>query len=280
MKLFKLLSIMSHKFKEDNLSAFAAEATLFIIMSAVPFLILLMTLLKYTTLTEDVLLSIMYNITPLTLQSSFQDLISQMYDNTTTTFILITLLSILWAAGKGFVSIIDGLNAVYKISSKKNWIIVRLLAISYTIIFLITIILSLLGYILSTQLYSLLVYYFPLISGFLDQAFNYRIIFSIVLFTFLFTFLYVIIPRRKARIRYQIPGAFLSAIGWTFFSYFFSIYVEYSQNLSFMYGSLTSIVCTMLWLYTCMYIFLVGAEFNLLLEKGKKIREKQTLLNE
>lgn len=47
-------------------------------------------------------------------------------------------------------------------------------------------------------------------------------------------------------------------------SYIFSIYVDFSSGLSYMYGSLTSIIITMLWLYFCMNIFFFGAELNVL----------------
>ena len=47
-------------------------------------------------------------------------------------------------------------------------------------------------------------------------------------------------------------------------SYIFSIYVDFSSGLSNMYGSLTSIIVTMLWLYFCMNIFFLGAELNIL----------------
>lgn len=38
--------------------------------------------------------------------------------------------------------------------------------------------------------------------------------------------------------------------------------MEYSPGLANMYGSLTTIVLVMLWLYFCMYIILIGAEIN------------------
>lgn len=41
-----------------------------------------------------------------------------------------------------------------------------------------------------------------------------------------------------------------------------------------MYGSLTTIVIIMLWLYFCMYILLLGGEVNVLLEQ--EINEEDT----
>jgi membrane protein len=56
-------------------------------------------------------------------------------------------------------------------------------------------------------------------------------------------------------------------VGWMGFSFVFSLYIKYSSKLSLIYGSLTTLVCVILWLYVCMYIFLVGAEVNLYYEQ-------------
>ena len=45
MKLFASIAVIANKVKEDYVSAFAAQAALFVIMSFVPFLILLLTLI-------------------------------------------------------------------------------------------------------------------------------------------------------------------------------------------------------------------------------------------
>ena len=39
------------------------------------------------------------------------------------------------------------------------------------------------------------------------------------------------------------------------------------EGFSDMYGSMTTIVLIMLWLYLCMYVILLGGEVNALLEK-------------
>ena len=46
MRIFTEISIISRKIRDDNVSAFAAQSTLFIILSFFPFLMLLMTLVQ------------------------------------------------------------------------------------------------------------------------------------------------------------------------------------------------------------------------------------------
>ena len=81
------------------------------------------------------------------------------------------------------------------------------------------------------------------------------------LFTFFFALLYMVLPSRRAGFADQLPGALFAAAGWYLFSYGFSIYIEYSHAFN-MYGSLTTLVLLMFWLYFVMYIVLIGMELN------------------
>lgn len=277
-KLFNLCMDFSKKMKNDRLGAYASESTLFIIMSFVPFIMLLITLLRYTPITENWLTQAVVNLTPDAFDATFVSLIHQMYTSINPAAFLLMIVSILWAAGKGFHSIIDGLNSVYQIDEKRNWFIIRLVSILYTLIFIIVIIVVLALYVLGHTIRDSILVSFPELSALFDAFLQLRIVIVIALLTIFFTLLYIFIPRRYHEFRSTIPGAVVSAIGWAGFSYFFSLYVEYSKNLALLYGSLTTIVCTMLWLYTCMYIFLFGAEVNVFFAKwiGKiTVRHKE-----
>jgi len=78
----------------------------------------------------------------------------------------------------------------------------------------------------------------------------------------LFTAMYVYLPARRQRGRQMWLGALVAAVGWEVFSLVFSVYVERFSNLSVTYGSLTSVVVLMLWLYACMYLLFLGAAVN------------------
>ena len=68
----------------------------------------------------------------------------------------------------------------------------------------------------------------------------------------------------------QIPGAIFSSIAWIITSYIFSIYVDIFKGFTNTYGSLTSIILVMMWVYVCMYIILLGAELNIFIKKYNK----------
>ena len=55
--------------------------------------------------------------------------------------------------------------------------------------------------------------------------------------------------------------------------FFYSLYIKYSPNASYIYGGLAAICLIMLWLYFCMIIFLCGAEVNKLWAAYKEDRD-------
>ena len=266
-KLVQLFTDFSNKMKEDRLAAYASESALFIIMGFVPFVMLLITLLKFTPISEEWLTQAASNICPDAFDATIISIIHQMYASVNWGAFVLIIFSVLWTAGKGFHSLIDGLNSVYRITEKRNWFLIRAVSILYTLIFIVVIIVCLGLYVLGHTIRDDLLGSFPTLSNVFTALLHFRILIVIALLTLLFTLLYIFIPRRYHEFRSTLPGAVVAAIGWTGFSYFFSLYVEYSGNLVLLYGSLTTIVCAMLWLYTCMYIFLFGAEVNIFFAK-------------
>ena len=81
-----------------------------------------------------------------------------------------------------------------------------------------------------------------------------------------FLMVYKMLPNRKASVKNQFPGSIMSAVGWSLLSFGISVYVDYFNGFS-MYGSLTTIILVMMWLYFGVYILLVCAEVNKMYEE-------------
>ena len=99
---------------------------------------------------------------------------------------------------------------------------------------------------------------------------NLRLLWQILILFAVFWLMYIFVPNRKVKFRTQIPGAAFAAIGWYVLSWAFSIYLDVFKNFSVIYGSLTSIMLLMIWVYWSMYVLLLGAEINALIEKKKQ----------
>ena len=108
---------------------------------------------------------------------------------------------------------------------------------------------------------------FPFLDRLVTTIISMRLLISLGLLSLVFLMLYKFIPNRKATFRSQLPGAVLSAVCWSTFSFFFSIYLDFFNNAANMYGSMTTIVLILLWMYFCMIFVMIGAQVNYYFEE-------------
>ena len=249
------------KLNDDCIDAYSAQAAFFIMLSFITFIILLLSLLKYVPVSESEFIDMATEAIPLYIKPIIVTIIEEAY-NHSAGFLSISIVAAIWSSAKGFLSLNKGLNRVYNVEETRNYIILRIRACVLTLILVLSIILSLGLIVFGNYLQSRIDMYLPIISVIVHTILKMKAIYMPIIFVTIFVIIYTVIPNRKMRIRNQIPGALICAAAWYGFSFFFSIYVEYSSNLSKMYGSLTTLILAMLWLYFCMYIILICAEIN------------------
>lgn len=91
---------------------------------------------------------------------------------------------------------------------------------------------------------------------------------TLIALTLLIAAMYAYLPNRRRRFVSQLPGAAVTAMSWSLFSYAFSIYLEFRGGYASIYGSLTTVVMIMLWLYFCMWLIFFGAMLNVYFEEN------------
>lgn len=75
------------------------------------------------------------------------------------------------------------------------------------------------------------------------------------------TLIYSFLPNRRSSIRFGIPGAAVTAIGYSLAQVAFGIYTAHA-NVFQIYGTLSAIFALMLWVYYVCVIFLYGAHVS------------------
>ena len=224
------------------------------------------TFIRYTPLTYNLVRDAIIGFVPNNLQSFLLGILGDVYMRSSA-IAPITAVIALWSAGKGMQSITNGLNTIYHVKETRNWLITRIYSVVYTMLFVISLIVSLTLLVLGTRIQAAIAKHFPFIGDILGRIIGARTLLVFAVLFFVFLFLYKVLPNRKATFKSQIPGAFITAVAWSVFSYGFSIYFELVPNFSNMYGNLAAIIMVMLWLYGCMNLVLYGAETNAYFEK-------------
>lgn len=249
------------KMGNDRVRAHSAEAAFFIIMSIFPILMILLTLVQYTPLTqEDVILTI-EEITPFAVTEMLEPMVESIFRQSTALLSWSAIVAV-WVAGKGIMGLTDGLNSIYRIEETRNYIVVRLRAACYTLVMVVALVVSLAILVFGYTLQRYLRRWLPILDQYQDTLIVLPTAIALVVLALLFVLLYMFLPNRRRTFRSQFPGAVFTSVAWTVFSYAFSIYLEYAGNMSVLYGSLTTLVVVMLWLYFCMYLLFIGAEIN------------------
>lgn len=264
---FRLVALFGRKIKEDHVEAYSAQASFFIIISFFPFIMLLLSIVQYFKIGESTTLKILTQMFPTAINSMLVSVFYEVYHTETSrTLISVTAISTLWSAGKGFLAIMKGLNSVFEIKETRRYFLLRAISAIYTLIFAIMIIATMILFVFGNRLYFWIEQKIPVLR---DTAFiiiSLRTLLGMVVLIVFFLMIYSFVPNRSSKLMNELPGAMVTAVGWMGFSYAFSYYIDNFSNYSSMYGSLTAVVLFMLWMYFCMYILFIGAEFNLLFE--------------
>lgn len=277
VEIYQTVGRFSKKIQQTSISAYSGQAAFMLILSFFPFLMFLLALLRYTPLSEDLLLSSMNSYFPASFRSLIAEIVNGIYRNQSPSILPVTVLTAVWLSSKSFLSLTAGLNSVYEITETRNYFVVRLLSMVYMILFALLVLGSLALLVFGNLLYFELTSHFPILEHFLLQMISLRSLASFVIMLLFFTVMYKTIPNTKLRLADQFPGALLATTGWMAFSFLFSYYVDHISNYASFYGTMTMIALLMIWLYACMYILFFGGLLNYIL-KEHRIRDYIALL--
>ena len=259
-KIYLIFRDFARQLTRDNINAFASSTAFFFFLSLMPTLIILCSFLPFTPLTEGDLITAVTSVAPEFLEPIVVSLIKQMYDQSVGT-LPIAVLVMIWSCGKGMLALMRGLNVVNGVSEDRNYLFLRLEASFYMVITVISLLVSLGLSVFGEVVMHTVIRMFPHIGELFSFLMHFRFVFVWVLLTIIFTVTYRYVPNKKLKMRYQIPGAAFASIGWNVFSFCFSVYVENFNGMS-VYGSLSTIIIMMFWMYCCIYILLIGANLN------------------
>lgn len=261
-------SWFSSKLRRDRIDAFSAQVSYFIIISFIPFMLFVLTLLQSVNVNGDNLLNAALRILPASVAGFLGDIFSEKREGFT--LLSIAAVTCIWSASAAMLALIKGLGAVFG-SKSRNYFWLRFLSVVFTAAFAVVLAFTCVLLIFGNTIYNN-------ILGLMDARFvkifvDFKSVIGFVILTVFFTFSYKVLPlRNTTKIRWCFIGGCLTSGAWVLYSFLFSVFVENFANYSNVYGSLAALVILMLWLYFCMYIMFVGGEVAVWLEKGS-IRE-------
>ncbi len=261
------------KAKNDELYGIAGHSSLFLVISFFPLVLLIISLLQYTHLNANDIEKLL-EYAP-SINNSFASSIKEIFEGKSVAALSISAISLVWSASASIFSIMRGLNHVYEKKETRNYFLVRASAIVYTLLFVISLIITLGLLVFGSSIFEMIASFLPFLKEleFITILFGKTVAFLLIVM--LFDLLYTLIPNRPSLPLFELPGALFSAFGWYAFSFFYSLYIDNFSRLPSLYGSIAAIVLLLVWLYFCMYIFFLGAELNIVLEEEGAFKKRR-----
>ena len=262
----KVKEQMNHR----EIKALPEQIAFNLIMAIVPLLVVIVQLGTYLSLNTDL---VKYLITAYAPQE-VQQLLLYLFDTTSapqsgTLFVLLTAISFFWLISKGFYGISIAANTTYQVPLMKFAYLERIFSfmmLCFMILLLVVaIILALFGQAIISLVFHLL--NIQVDSYMIILLNTLRSTISFISYFSFFVLLFYLSPTIKIKIHEIIPGALVTAVGWSVASIGFSFYVNYIANYNKFYGSLSVIIILLFWLYILGYTIMIGLQVNYILKR-------------
>ena len=262
--MFKqLLEKLVLRLRYDDITAYAAQISFYLLLSLFPLLILLATALTQTDwINMEQLLQMLRssNLFPNMALSVVEDTFSEL--RLPTGSLSFYIIVVIWSASRGIRAVMNGIHMPFRTREAHGIILRFFLSVFYTICFVIMMVLFAILVVFGDGLFTWLSSVFRisfLVSG-LVRLIRYLIPLGFMLI--LYTLLYKFIPARRLRIRDVLPGSVYAASSSFLISHLFSLYTSSFGNYSALYGSIAGIIVICTWMFLFSLMLMIGAEIN------------------
>lgn len=261
--LKQLIYKLIPRLRYDDITAYAAQVSFYLLLSLFPMLILMAAVLSRTDLID-----ITQVLQMVRGSNIFPEVAINVVESTLTELTLPTgsisfyIIMVIWSASRGIRAVMNGIHMAFRTREAHNMILRILLSFFYTICFVLMLVLFavlvVFGDSLFTWLGSILHLSF-LMSG-LVRLIRYLIPLGFMLI--LYTALYKFIPAKELRVIDVLPGSLFAALSSFLISHGFSLYTGNFADYSVLYGSIAGIIVICTWIFLFSLMMVIGAEIN------------------
>ena len=265
IKLSNKVNLIIHlivKIKRDDVFALASQLAYYLILSFFPFMLFLMTLAGFSSISSKQILGQLNVMLPRSVLELTQSTVVEIFDNQYTGLLGISILLTLWTASSAFKAIIKSINKAYNFKEERSFIKLSIISMLGILALAVTIILALtalvFGNVIGDYIKSINPFYEIILI--IWNIFRYAFILAIMISIFICVYKFA--PAKKLVWKEVIAGSIFSTVGWVLVSFVFSFYIDNFNNYSRFYGSLGAVFILMTWLFLISIIFILGVEIN------------------
>ena len=256
---------------DRRVSRSAAELAYFLILSFFPVLICVNAFVGLLHLDVNLILAGTEEFLPKESRSILGDYILYITDNQSNAMLFAGLTMTLFSASAAFRALMNIMADIYGRTTYRG--VGQVVAsVAFSVLFLITIYLSLAVLLTGSWFLHLVETYLPWVRQVVGdwQWIRFWVLFCLVMLFVLLTYR-MAAPRGKPRPPI-LTGGVLASAALVCASMLFSWFIGMSSRYSLVYGSLASVIILLVWLYLCGNILILGNGFNYVWYRRKKVR--------
>lgn len=256
---------------DRRVSRSAAELAYFLILTFFPIIICVNAFIGMLNLDINMVLDAAENVVPKESLSVLADYISYITDSQSPAMLAAGVVAVLFSASAAFRALMNIMGDIYGRKSYTG--IAQIVAsVIYSLLFLVTIYLSMVVLLTGNWFFSLVEKHFKWVTVLVGnwQWMRFLILFCLVLLFILLVYR-MAAPRGKPRPP-VLTGGILAAIALVAASMLFSWFIGMSSKYPLIYGSLASVIILLVWLYLCGNILILGNVFNYVWYRRKQAR--------
>jgi len=270
LKNFGLLWQALRKFNDDNGFFLSSGIAFNILINLIPFILLLLALVgTYLYNDQEVLNHIrayLRNVAP-TLDPKIIGSLMDLIESRQIVGIL-GFVGLLWFSTWVFGSLRIALNIVFRVEKSQGMLrgigVDLLMILLVGILLLVSMILSPVVTFLQGDQGRIPVSIGPTIHWIIKYLLPFILIYC------MFLLIYKIIPNKRVHFTSALQAALFTGLLWELAKHLFAWYVVHLAEYSFFYGSLSTLVIFVLWVYYSSTILVVGGEFAYFLEEDRQ----------
>lgn len=262
MKFFRCLYLAIKQSIDYDGVEHAGYMAFMVVLSLFPFLVFFLSLTSFFGASElgQNLLELIIKSSPESIVESLKNRLEELRAAPPNSLLNLAIFGTIWTASSFVEGLRTILNRIFNVKSPPPYIMRRLLSIVQFVLLCFILIIVMFIFVFVPALLTKLN-----IEGLVDIT--NKLVISKQIFVFISIFLcvlgfYIFIPNTKLTISKMAPGALVTAFSWQVSGFLLSTYIKYYHQLSLVYGSLGSIIVTLLFFYIINYLFIIGAAFN------------------
>ncbi len=277
ISIFDVFTFLLLEIKNNDINTRASAISYSFFVALFPSLIFIFTLTAYLPNSIDFFTTLENSILSLLPEKAgdylWKDIISGLRPRAETSILSVGFILAVFFASDGIMSLMRGFDKTYKTSfRKRSWYEKQAVALFLTFLIAILLIISVVIIILGAQIFKWIfgIFHLTTLNLISLKILQYGIL--LVLFYMVFSSIYRFGPALRVPIKGFSPGTVFATITSILSSIIFAYFVDHFGNYHKVYGTISALLITLIWIRINVMIIILGFELNAAIIVNRDIR--------